>query len=222
MKRYLVGSDIHWYVENVSKALKQFPSVDGIILAGDYERPVGEIREQVEAVTPGLPFYAVRGNNDFDDPPEILPEELVFEIGDEPADGGLRGGRHRILLVHGHRYMDPVTELSRPGEKKGIGRLFFGRGLAKPSLVDRASAVGADIVIFGHTHSFTRLCVPKKGICLFNPGCMAGEAGEGAYGFAEDDQWGTPGYGLREFGILEVDGGNIRFCGYRLREPEEE
>lgn len=70
---------------------------------------------------------------------------------------------HRILLTHGHAY----------GVKEGCGRLL-----------SHAVEIGADIVLYGHTHEPMNVTVPA-GTCvegvtvprttyLFNPGSIGG------------------------------------------------
>lgn len=76
---------------------------------------------------------------------------------------------HKILMVHGHRY----------GVKSGMG-----------ALLSHAAKIGADVVLFGHTHIPYEECVPAgeliggitlaRPIYLFNPGSIGrNEQGEG-------------------------------------------
>lgn len=71
---------------------------------------------------------------------------------------------HTLLLTHGHPY----------GVKSGEG-----------ALISRAAALGADIVLFGHTHTPLEQTVPKGSVIdgtallrpmyLFNPGSIGYE-----------------------------------------------
>lgn len=56
---------------------------------------------------------------------------------------------HRIFLTHGHKYR----------VKLGLDRLYY-----------KAKEVGADIVVFGHTHC--RLAIEEDGVLFFNPGSV--------------------------------------------------
>lgn len=63
-----------------------------------------------------------------------------------PEELLIRLGGHSVFLCHGHRY----------GVKQGLERLYY-----------RGVELGADIVLFGHTH---RAVSVKHDIILFNPG----------------------------------------------------
>ena len=76
---------------------------------------------------------------------------------------------HRILMVHGHRY----------GVKGGVG-----------ALLSHAAELGADVVLYGHTHIPNEVCIPagevvggvalSRPLYLFNPGSIGrNEDGEG-------------------------------------------
>ena len=78
---------------------------------------------------------------------------------------------HRILMVHGHRY----------GVKSGLG-----------GLITHAAALGADIVLFGHTHTPYETCIPAgetvgktvltRPMYLFNPGSIGKNWEGGSFG----------------------------------------
>lgn len=86
-----------------------------------------------------------------------------FLGGDTPDERTLSFEGHKLLLTHGHAY----------GVKGGTG-----------ALVKYAQSVGADIVMFGHTHTPICETVPAgtviggepiaRPIYLFNPGSVAG------------------------------------------------
>lgn len=69
---------------------------------------------------------------------------------DLPGEYTIRLGRHVALLTHGHTYS-----------------LYNGTD----RLVGRAKAVGADTVMFGHTHC--PLVDARQGILLINPGSIS-------------------------------------------------
>lgn len=68
----------------------------------------------------------------------------------------------KLLLVHGDAY----------GVKSGLGRLE-----------ERATTVGADIVLFGHTHRAE--IIDRSGITFINPGTLARDAGYASYAVLE-------------------------------------
>lgn len=70
-----------------------------------------------------------------------------FFLRDVPEDRFFTLGGVRIFLTHGHNY----------GVKYSLSALF-----------KKGSELGADICIFGHTH--TAVCEKMGGITLFNPG----------------------------------------------------
>lgn len=75
-----------------------------------------------------------------------------------PAEETIKAEGHKILLLHGHQY----------GVKRSLNSLAY-----------RAEEVGADIVVFGHTH------IPEiewvNGILIFNPGSASRPRGEAFY-----------------------------------------
>ncbi len=83
--------------------------------------------------------------------PESLESHAVLGNSDPhrnlPEELLLHLKGHTLFLCHGHRY----------GVKQGIQRLFY-RGLD----------MGADIVLFGHTHR--ALHCREEGLLFFNPG----------------------------------------------------
>ncbi len=78
---------------------------------------------------------------------------------------------HTILLTHGHKF----------GVKSGYG-----------ALISRAVEAGADIVLFGHTHTPELQIVPKgeclcgkrleRPLYLFNPGSVGSGSGGASFG----------------------------------------
>ena len=96
---------------------------------------------------------------------------------------------HTILLTHGHLH----------GVKAGLG-----------GLVSYAASVGADVVLFGHTHRPTERVLPagtqvgerilERPMYLFNPGSV---------GYDEDGEG-------RSFGTLTLQGDAVLFAHGRL------
>ena len=81
---------------------------------------------------------------------------------------------HRILMTHGKEYNVPATDL----------------------LSRRADMWDADIVIFGHTHTFAEIR-EKNGKRLFlNPGCLVGDPK------AKIRKWGI--YEICSFSVLKI------------------
>ncbi len=87
--------------------------------------------------------------------------DLFTVSGYVPEERTLDELGHRILIVHGHRY----------GVKGGAG-----------SLLSHAAELGADIVLYGHTHIPHETCIPAgetvggvtltRPLYLFNPGSI--------------------------------------------------
>ena len=81
----------------------------------------------------------------------------------------------KVLIVHGHKYL-----------VKSTGDIVN----------NHARSVGADLLLYGHTHRRTDRYLPaedgKKPLRIFNPGSIA-----------------LPQDGVNSFGILEINGGNI-------------
>ena len=104
------------------------------------------------------PLYAVKGNCDLMPPPLPCVNQPISEEILIPIEDNMK-----VLLTHGHTY----------GVKYGLN-----------ALVERAAAMGADAVIFGHTHKqVDTLLMPNdesrfpdtartKPLHLFNPGSL--------------------------------------------------
>ena len=85
MRRYLVCSDIHGYLENFISILSREHDVCAVLVAGDIEMKTAELMRE----TKNIPCYVVRGNCDYDG---NLPTFTVFQI-----------GTHKVYAAHGHR-----------------------------------------------------------------------------------------------------------------------
>ncbi len=81
-----------------------------------------------------------------------------------PPEEVLEVGGHRLFVTHGHLY----------GVKFGLMRLYY-----------RALEVGADVVVFGHTH--VPFSEEIEGIYFFNPGSITWPRGgkKATYGLLE-------------------------------------
>lgn len=90
------------------------------------------------------------------------PDKIYFCAGNcdffahYPEEGILDVEGVRILYCHGHRY----------GVKSGLGTLAI-----------KAKTVGADIALYGHTH--TPMITEQDGVTLINPGSIRFSVGEG-------------------------------------------
>lgn len=122
-----------------------FQGVDLILHAGD----VGKlwVLDQLSGIGP---VVAVHGNDETAEAQQALPSQQLVSI----------GGR-RILVWHSH-YPDPA-------EDKANRRNLWGQILAR--IAQRSQQVGADIVVFGHTHVPTTY--RYKDVWLVNPGALA-------------------------------------------------
>ncbi|NLW53150.1 MAG: metallophosphoesterase [Tissierellia bacterium] len=97
---------------------------------------------------------------------ELIKDELSIPViyvkgnndfgSDAPLDKVIYLEGHKVWLTHGHRY-----------------NVYFG----VDSLFYRAKEVGADIVMYGHTHSF--FYEITEGIRFLNPGSLSHSRGDG-------------------------------------------
>ncbi len=111
MRRYLVCSDIHGFLENFITALEREKNIDAVIAAGDIEMKTRELREAAGK----LPCYIVRGNCDYYLSRE-LPDELIVSEGD-----------HRILVTHGHLYGVPrIGRIRAKAKQLKCDMIIFG------------------------------------------------------------------------------------------------
>ncbi len=112
---------------------------------------------------PTVDFRAVRGNCD--------SPRSIFNSAELAEEEIITVGKHKLLLTHGHR---------------------LAVKLSLSMLIAHARARGADIVIFGHTHTPLETYIPgddgESAVYLFNPGA----AKNGLYGIIE----------IRDNGIL--------------------
>ncbi|MBP3398721.1 MAG: YfcE family phosphodiesterase [Erysipelotrichaceae bacterium] len=125
MLKLVVVSDNHGRLEPVLEVLNKHQHADGYYHCGDFEIPLAYLNQ----------FAVVCGNNDYAD----VPMSLIVNT-----------PRHRILVLHGHRY---ATMFS-------IERL-----------VQKAKAERCNMVFYGHTHVFNDQIV--DGIRFINPGSLS-------------------------------------------------
>ena len=125
MLKFVVVSDNHGRVEPISEVLNKHQFADGYIHCGDFEIPLSYLNQ----------FAVVSGNNDYADVPNMLI---------------LNTPRHRILVMHGHRYASMYS----------IDRL-----------VQKAKDERCSLVFYGHTHVFRDQII--DGIRFINPGSLS-------------------------------------------------
>ena len=132
------------------------------------------------------PLWAVRGNCDWMSSPLIVGGSLC----EPPEEELLMWEGFRILLCHGHRF----------GVKSGLS-----------VAAAHAAARGADVLIFGHTHTPLERRIPagellggvplEKDLYIFNPGSI-GDGLRPAFGTLTVRGGGTPRVPLFGHGTL--------------------
>lgn len=152
-----VISDSHGYGRRLQKILDKISAIgeraDEIIFLGD------GAREVIMNAPDGARLYAVLGNCDH-------PYDSAYDIFDSegntvPLERLEMIGGKRVLIMHGHKYGVKV-ELSRA--------------------IERAAALEADVLMYGHTHVPYYKMLPagseiaglplKKALHVFNPGAL--------------------------------------------------
>ncbi|MGV8079696.1 MAG: metallophosphoesterase family protein [Syntrophales bacterium] len=135
--RYLVVSDTHGNRQDLRDAVGRYGPFDGLIHLGD-----GILDGRTIAEESGIPFYGVRGNEDYG---SRAPDMEVLDLGGRP-----------YLLLHGFQLdMNPYHPPS-------VWRETLAE-LAK--MAEKRNARG---VLFGHTHQ--ALLELFGGTLLLNPG----------------------------------------------------
>lgn len=130
--KIVVASDNHGNINAIRKIVIDNPD-------GDYYWHLGD--SCVEDIDTLRPFISVRGNNDYS---PLLPNQRIFEL-----EG------HRILLIHGHRYI--------------MWNLDY--------LYEYAKQIQCDVVLYGHTHIYDDRVIDD--IHFINPGsCTHNRNGE--------------------------------------------
>lgn len=123
--KFVVVSDNHGRLEPLQEVLNRHQHADGYFHCGDFELPLTYLHQ----------FSVVLGNNDYAD----VPSSIIINT-----------PRHRILLIHGHRYASMFN----------IDRL-----------VEKAKSERCNMVFYGHTHVFSDRIV--DGIRFINPGSLS-------------------------------------------------
>lgn len=123
--KFVVVSDNHGRIEPIQEVLNAHQHADGYFHCGDFEIPLGYLQQ----------FSVVCGNNDYAN----VPNSIVINT-----------PRHRILLIHGHRYASMYS----------IDRL-----------VEKAKSERCNMVFYGHTHVFSDRII--DGIRFINPGSLS-------------------------------------------------
>lgn len=141
--KFVVVSDNHGRIEPIQKVCQLHQKADGYIHCGDFEIPLAYLSQ----------FAVVSGNNDYAD----VPMSLI-----------LNTPTHRILVMHGHRYVSMYS----------IDRL-----------VQKAKDERCSLVFYGHTHIFSDRVI--DGIRLINPGSLSHNRDGSApsYAIVEIDGW---------------------------------
>ena len=145
--RFLVFSDSHGHAERIRRAVRTQLSVGKI----DRIFFLGDGIHDFLSVSnefPTVPVSYVYGNCD---DAFTTPEERENKVWEETVTAG----GVTFLLMHGHKY----------GVKSGPDDAAF-----------RAVEVGADIVLYGHTHRAedTTVEIGEKTVRLINPGAVCG------------------------------------------------
>lgn len=86
MKRILIFSDTHGYIDGCISVINNSGIVSAVIHAGDCVRDA----EDLVSIFPNIPVYYVQGNNDWF---TRAPSEITVEIGGK-----------KIFVTHGHEY----------------------------------------------------------------------------------------------------------------------
>ncbi len=150
----LILSDSHGHRALVREAVDRVRP-DALLFAGDGLRDLAAVDDLP------CPLYAVCGNCDLAPPP--LPCVNASAAGEMEEESLFELDGIRILLMHGHRL----------GVKNGY----------MPAIL-HAAKVGADVLIFGHTHEPMEKCLRpddggfgtelglSKPLWVFNPGSL--------------------------------------------------
>ncbi len=140
---FLVISDSHRNINNISKAKERCPQVDAILFLGDGTEDFCDTSSYY-----GTPLYCVRGNCDFDD--ESIPYELMLHF-DEYA----------IMMMHGHLHATKVSyeKAAAYAAQKGADILLFGHThLPTEKYLPKGTLIGGVTL--------------EKPLYVFNPGSI--------------------------------------------------
>lgn len=189
MVRLMVCSDIHariGHFQDAVVAARADGPVDAILIAGDLQMPMAAIDE----LNLPEPIHLVHGNNDAALEPTHPADELVIDVAadgianvqarayHEGASARGDGIEHRIMMTHGHTYRAP--------------RLV--------RLRQRAAALDADVVIYGHSHRWQVDAGGPSEALVVNSGTLMPK----------------PGSGRCTFMTMEIDGPDVRVERHEL------
>lgn len=189
MVRLMVCSDIHariGHFQDAVVAARADGPVDAILIAGDLQMPMAAIDE----LNLPEPIHLVHGNNDAALEPTHPADELVIDVAadgianvqardyHEGASARGDGVEHRIMMTHGHTYRAP--------------RLV--------RLRQRAAALDADVVIYGHSHRWQVDAGGPSEALVVNSGTLMPK----------------PGSGRCTFMTMEIDGPDVRVERHEL------
>ena len=155
MKRILVFSDSHGYLDHIREILKK-EQPDMIIHLGDCVRDVYELQREFPEHT----IEYVKGNCDIFSSDKSLPENLLLHL-DE----------YTVMMTHGHLFGTTPTDFEKAAAyaaENGADVLLFGH---------------THFPIEKYLPEGTLLCGNplKKPLYVFNPGCL-GRIAEGVGG----------------------------------------
>ena len=143
-----IFSDSHGYGSRLRTVLERLSAIgeepSEMIFLGD------GARNFLMSVPEKTKVYAVLGNCD---DTSVFGSDIYDKDGEiVPFERIEDIGGVRILMMHGHRY----------GVKGSLEKA-----------IERAEKVGADILLFGHTHQPLEKRIPEKNLLVFNPGALA-------------------------------------------------
>lgn len=101
--KLLVFSDTHGRINECAEIIKDAGSISGVIHAGDMIADA----EDLSCLFENIPFYAVRGNNDFFSSGN---DELVVSLGGK-----------KLFIAHGHNYGVKYGTSRLAERAKGLG-----------------------------------------------------------------------------------------------------
>ncbi|MEX2680033.1 MAG: metallophosphoesterase [Candidatus Sigynarchaeota archaeon] len=144
-----IMSDTHDNLENVEKIVSIFKKagLGAVIHCGDYCSPF--VARKLAAIE-GIPFYAVRGNNDGDISFLNTTFAKLGPIKEPYIEFDIEG--RKVLLLHGHAMPEScITDIAKGGRY--------------------------DIIVYGHYHHVRNEMVGKT--LVLNPGEACGYLGNG-------------------------------------------
>lgn len=153
--RILVFSDTHGTIRPCTWAIETIQDVDLILHAGDCVRDA----EDLACLYPDIPFWYVRGNNDFSC---NAPDEKVIDVCGK-----------RIFLTHGHiyqvKYDSDYECLIQKGREKNADIIVFGHThIPFEERKNHLSILNPGSVRFGNTYGVIEIENKKIGLSVLN------------------------------------------------------